>query len=125
MRSFIWRWGPAIAVMAIIFAASATPGPDLPTLGAWDVFARKGGHLCGYALLAASLLHALTYGMEISRAHFIAAVCLAVLYAVSDEWHQTFTPGRSPSVYDVGIDTAGALIGASAFNRLRMYFARR
>ena len=125
MRSFTWRWGPAVAVMAIIFAASATPGPDLPSFGFWDVAAKKGGHLCGYALLAAAFLHALAYCREISRAQFMAAVCLAVLYSASDEWHQSFTPGRTPSLYDVGIDTAGALIGAIVFYRARSSFARR
>lgn len=44
-----------------------------------------------------------------TRAIIIAAT-ISILYAMSDEWHQTFVPGRSPAVQDVLIDTAGILI---------------
>ena len=37
---------------------------------------------------------------------------IAVLYAVTDEYHQSFTPGRTPAVTDVIIDSFGAAIGA-------------
>ena len=36
---------------------------------------------------------------------------LAILYAASDEFHQSFVPGRGPSVIDVGIDAIGAGLG--------------
>jgi VanZ family protein len=37
------------------------------------------------------------------------ALALTVLYAASDEWHQTFIPNRSGQLADVLVDTAGAL----------------
>jgi VanZ family protein len=55
---------------------------------------------------------------------------MAVLYAGSDEFHQSFTSGRHPSVMDVGIDTLGAITGALFFRwltekpKLRRYFSR-
>lgn len=42
---------------------------------------------------------------------FITSICIGVTYAVSDEIHQSFTPGRSPRVLDVCIDSAGVLTG--------------
>jgi VanZ family protein len=40
-----------------------------------------------------------------------AALGIAVLYAATDEFHQNFVPNRTGSLKDVGIDTAGALLG--------------
>jgi VanZ family protein len=40
---------------------------------------------------------------------------IAFTYAVSDEIHQSFVPGRGPSALDAGIDLLGALIGTSAY----------
>ena len=119
MKDWIWRWGPAVAIMVIIFIASATPGSDLPKFGVWDFFAKKGGHMLGYALLASAFFHGLNKGGRIKKSQFIAAVCLATLYALTDEFHQRFTPGRSPSLRDVGIDTFGAAIGLTLWNWIR------
>ena len=110
MKPWLYRWAPAVFIMAIIFFASATPGSDLPKFGNWDFLAKKGGHVFGYALLAPAYLHALG-GNPRSRSRLLLSLVLAILYACSDEWHQRFTPGRTPSVTDVFIDTAGATIG--------------
>ncbi len=59
MKGFLSRWGPALVLMAVIFAASATPGEDLPNAGDWDTVFKKGGHLLGYALLGVAYLRGL------------------------------------------------------------------
>ena len=41
----------------------------------------------------------------------ITSICIGVTYAVTDEIHQSFTPGRGASMIDVGIDSAGVLTG--------------
>ncbi len=122
MKQWISHWWPAILMMTLIFIASAMPGKDLPGFGYWDFFVKKGGHMTGYALLALALLHGLAPGKPTSRRHLVLAVVLAALYAVTDEFHQRFTPGRGPSVADVGIDTLGAMGGLLVwawFRRLR------
>ncbi len=98
-------------MMILIFIASGTPGSDLPKFGWWDVIVKKGAHMTGYALLAAAMLYGLTGGEAASGRQALRAVFLAALYAVTDEFHQRFTPGRGPSIADVGIDTLGATIG--------------
>lgn len=107
------RWLPALAIMAIIFYASGTPSRELPNFGGIDLLIKKGGHFSGYALLGAAYAFALRRGPRPTWAEVIAAVSLALLYAISDEFHQSFTPGRTPTMMDVGIDTAGALTGAT------------
>ncbi len=111
----------AIVIMLVIFAASSTPGNDLPDLGGWDLFAKKGGHMLGYALLAVGYLRGLAEGKVITSRRGALAVLLAVLYAVSDELHQHFVPGRDPSPYDVIVDSVGAVLGAGIWSRLKRH----
>jgi VanZ family protein len=127
MKEWLLRWGPALLMMILIFGASASPGTDLPKFGAWDFFVKKGGHMLGYAMLAAAYYHALNNGKGITRGHLIMVACLTVLYAISDEAHQRFTPGRSPSISDVFIDASGSVIGLALWSLLgsKILYQRR
>ncbi len=111
MKEWISNWGPAIVVMTIIFIASGTPNHEIPKFGFVDFVIRKGGHMLGYALLAIAYSRGLKRHRAALRFQFATAICLAFLYAASDEIHQSFIPGRTPSIWDVCIDTAGAIIG--------------
>ena len=122
MKNWIRRFGPAIAVMGLIFAASATPGSDLPKFGGWDIFAKKGGHMMGYALLAASYFHVINNGKKIKLIQFFGAVFLAILYSITDELHQVLTPGRTPSPWDVCIDATGSIVGLGLWCYIRKRF---
>ena len=103
-------WLPVVAWAALIFALSSVP--DLGTgLGGWDTLLRKLAHAGEYAVLGALLLRAT------GRAGL--AVALGALYAVSDEIHQTFVPGRAGSPVDVGIDTLGIVCGVAVWQLLR------
>lgn len=125
MKLWIQRWGPALIMMALIFTASSIPGSELPQLGFWDTLAKKGGHIIGYALLAAAFLHAVGNGKRPRPIQVVTALCLTFLYAVSDELHQGFTLGRTPSVRDVFIDALGGMIGIALWHAIRMRFMRR
>ncbi|MGH2521712.1 MAG: VanZ family protein [Anaerolineales bacterium] len=113
LKTWALRWGPALVMMAVIFAASSTPQSNLPKFGLWDFLVKKGGHMLGYALLAL----AYTYGLAAPRAgrattrQLLLAVLLATLYAVTDEFHQWFVSGRGATVRDVLIDGLGAIVG--------------
>jgi VanZ family protein len=112
MKAWLWRWGPSLLIMSLIFIASNTPGPDLPSFGYFDFDLKKGGHMLGYALLAITYIRALANSRRITRGIVVAAILLSGLYAITDEFHQSFTPGRSPSPIDVMIDTIGASLGS-------------
>jgi VanZ family protein len=113
MRGLLARWGPALAVMAVIFAASSLPGEALPDTGAWDWPVRKSGHFLIYALLGAAYRRGLAWRRPASAEDSRWALLMALAYAVTDELHQGFSPDRSPSVRDVGIDTLGAAAGCA------------
>ncbi len=100
------RWGPPLLWMTAIFAASATPGSELPRFGSLDYAVKKGGHVLAYALLAILFWRALGWGNRQSGAAWL----LVVVYALSDEFHQSFVPGRHPSFVDVFLfDGMGAV----------------
>ena len=113
------RWGPALVVMAVIFAASATRGDELPNAGRFDLLFKKGGHFIGYALLGAACLRGLAWRRGPAIRDVEMAILMALLYAASDELHQGFTPGRAPAVSDVLLDGVGAAAGAAAWARRR------
>jgi VanZ family protein len=94
--------------MALIFAVSGTPADRIPKVGAWDQLVKKGGHMLAYALLTILWLRPLTARLPTRTAAFLAC-SIALLYAVSDEYHQTFVPGRNGNGVDVMIDGVGVL----------------
>jgi hypothetical protein len=111
VRSPVWLWGPVVLQMAIIFAASSIPNLGQLPGGISD----KSGHSIGYALLAGLLLRAFARGRlrDVTWRRASAAIILATLYGVSDEFHQVFVPGRSPDRYDVLADCIGATLGVA------------
>ena len=114
-RSTLGAWLPVIVWAAVIFAFSSVPSLSTE-LGAWDTILRKLAHLAEYAILGALLCRALRRpGL---------AILAAILYAVSDEIHQTFVEGRVGAPLDVGIDALGAAVGVLLWTRLRDHLAR-
>lgn len=112
LRSPVFLWGPVVLQMAIIFTASSIP--DLGPLPAG--ISDESGHSIGYALLGALLLRALAGGRlgGVTRSRVLASIGLATFYGVSDEFHQSFVPGRSPDVHDVLADFIGAALAVGA-----------
>jgi len=101
------KWAPALVIMGVIFLFSSQPSQNLPDFGLVDRIVKKGGHMLGYGLLALSYWNGFGWG----RKKLPLAWLLAVLYAATDEFHQSFVSGRHPSVWDVLIfDNLGALI---------------
>ena len=102
-------WGPVVVWAAVIFALSSIP--SLGTgLGTWDVALRKLAHVTEYAILAFLLRRALSAPV---------ALGVAVLYAISDEFHQTFVRGREGRPRDVAIDAVGIVAGLLLARRRR------
>lgn len=106
MKRFLSLWLPVAAWCGVIFAFSATP--DLSSGLAYDYPLRKAGHLAVFALLWLLARRPLGDGWGFA---------FTVLYAASDEWHQTFVPGRGGAVSDVLIDAAGALLALTFVKR--------
>lgn len=86
---------------------------------------RKNAHFFAYLILGLLLSNALkSNGMQ-GLNRFLIALAISILYAISDEVHQLFIPGRAGQVKDVIIDSAGATVGISgylALEKLKILF---
>lgn len=72
---------------------------------------RKGAHFSIYTLVGILIMNFIsTYKIHL-KYKFLISTLVGLLYAISDEIHQSFTPGRTPSAIDVGIDTCGVFLG--------------
>ncbi len=105
--SSVLRWFPALGMMLVIYAFSSQPGDTLPDFFGWDYVVKKLSHAIGYGLLALSYFHLLKY----NKKQYWLAWLMALAYAGTDEFHQSFVAGRHASIYDVLLfDNLGAAI---------------
>ena len=108
MRQFLYRWLPPLAWMGLNFVLSAqsnlprAPGPWLDTL------LKKTGHALSYGVLAWLYQRALRQRIRAPTTLRVVSIALAVAYGLSDEYHQTFVPGRRGRLLDVAVDGVGA-----------------
>jgi VanZ family protein len=108
-----------LALMALIFYLSAQEavGPELP---AW---VRVVAHFGEYALLAALWVWALA--PLLGRRAYLVAAAIAFVYALSDEFHQSFVEGRDADPLDVLADAAGIAVAVSLLSAWRAASRRR
>ena len=140
-RTWMYYWLPLLFWMALIFYLSHQDGESSAALsdwikeqikaflslfrtveekdkkGPWGWILRKTAHATEYAILCVLAYRAFQLKMEEKKALFYAFLG-SVVYAMTDEFHQSFIPGRGPSWRDVGIDSLGALVAIGVLSRL-------
>ena len=131
LGSFLKYWLPVVAWMIFIFVGSTdllsvehtsrfigpflrwfAPDISAETIASVQLVVRKCAHLTEYAILAA-----LFYRAFVKRWGVIAFV-ISALYAMLDEFHQSFVASRTSSPWDVMIDCIGALAGLAIYSIL-------
>lgn len=148
----ILNWVPAMLAVAMI-AVESTPsmganktsrwllpiwvhlfGPVSPER--WEVihhYIRKTGHFVGYGgVVSLSFFYGWRKSLSLQlrslsavrlRSSLLAVACTLIV-ASADEYHQSFLPNRTSSVYDVGIDVCGAIVAQIILLSLLRLFAR-
>ena len=133
MRSFLKYWLPPFIWLGVIFVGSTEvmsaeqtsrflvpflrwldPQISFATIAAIHFALRKLGHLTEYAIFAALLWRALRCGTCLQAKMsilFLLVWLAAAIFAVTDEFHQSFVPSRTASPIDIMIDICGAMIG--------------
>jgi VanZ family protein len=101
---------PSIIWMSVIFYFSSRSTTGIGTNEIDRFLILKSFHLIEYAILVILLLFAISKNKS--------AVFIAYLYAIFDEIHQSFIPGRTGRFRDTLIDLIGILIGFFIFNKL-------
>jgi VanZ family protein len=137
LLNFASAWIPVLVCIVVIasestvyFGADHTTGPlqkffeflfqrhfTQPEWWRMHLIIRKGGHFTGYGILSIAWFRAFWMSWPLSSDpthHRIQMHSLAMLgtllVAGSDEFHQTFLPNRSGSIWDVMLDCSGALV---------------
>ena len=109
-------WGPLTAALAIVFCLSSlsrVPGAEL----VWD----KLLHAAGYGGISVLALRAFHSGFAPLRARATTgAFVFMVVWFISDEFHQSFVPGRSASAADVLADVVGFALASAGWSAARM-----
>jgi len=134
------RYGPLILWAALIFIGSTDllsaantggvlvrpvlwlfPHASERTVAIYQFATRKAGHLTEYFILALLCARAFrTSSRELLRQRwFWASLLLVVAYSLSDEFHQSFYPSRTASIYDSAIDSVGGLVALTILWRRR------
>jgi VanZ family protein len=129
-QSRLRRYAPLIIWMAIIFFASTGefsasnttlvikpllrwlfPNITDEGIAVFHFLLRKCGHFSEYAILGLLATHAFIASSHarLRRHWFIAALILVCIYALADEYHQSFVPTRTASIYDSLIDMFGGV----------------
>lgn len=93
------KWVPAIIMCLLIFAISSINGGTVNSIGLGKESYHINGHFVLYMLLCVSFFKA--------TKSYWASVVLSGIYAISDEFHQTFVPGRSWENFDLVVDGLG------------------
>ena len=112
MRSRLIDAGLALGYAGLIFFLSSQSSFPVPK-EIWNF--DKVIHCVEYGVLAFLVARAVRPADRAALWPAAVAVWVAILYGVSDEFHQSFVPGRSSDVYDVVADSVGAALGAAVF----------
>ncbi len=110
-------WVPPLLYMALIFAVSSLEQPPLPMPKFEWLTIDKLYHFIEYAILGGLVAHAFVKAKPSvvpSQLIWVLAAVLSILYGASDEWHQTFVPGRLATLADWVADVLGSIVGVLA-----------
>ncbi len=109
---------PWILVMIAITVESSISNISLPNIGI--NFTDKLAHFTVFGIMG----WVLTRGMLLSNIKYpiILSILIGFIFAISDEWHQSFVPGRDSDVLDVLADLIGLIVFANLYKLFIYYF---
>lgn len=120
-------WLPTVIWGLVIFSFSATHAIVVSNVKPVDFFVHKIAHFSEYFILSALIYRSLRGTTKIRGYNLLLmTLTLTVLYAVTDEFHQSFIPGREPRIRDVIIDSGGSLVALAIltnwWNKHKLHF---
>lgn len=142
-RRRLWRYGPVVAWACVVlyassgsFSASNTsriirplllwlfPEISEASLLSAHFLVRKAAHFTEYGVLALLAARAFrtSHKAKLRQRWWLAAFALVASVALADEFHQSFLPSRTGTIYDSLLDMAG---GATALACAALWLARR
>lgn len=117
MKKFLKFYLPPILWAGVIFTLSSFPTLETSEIYWQDFILKKSAHMIEYGVFAILLYRAFKNSGASVRRAAIFSILIAVVYAITDEFHQSFVPGREPKVRDIIFDTIGGVLGISLFRK--------
>jgi VanZ family protein len=116
MKKFFIYWLPVVLYAAVIFYLSSLPNVSPNLGGLWDIIVTDAAHFVEYFILSILFYRAMLHTSSLNEAYKKGVSAIScILYAVSDEIHQSFIPTRTASVGDLLIDAVGIILGIYFF----------
>lgn len=112
---------PLLWAGLIFFLSNQSTLPSMET-NLFDFAFKKLAHVTVYAVLYLLIYRAMLLNAFSPRQLLVWPIALCFVYALSDELHQSFTPGRHPALMDIGFDMVGVGIAWLKKNRLARFF---
>jgi VanZ family protein len=112
IKKFYLLWAPVVLWCGVIFICSSIPTLPAPKIIWWDFVLKKSAHMIEYGILFYFVYRAFSQNFSKSKKFLITVYCLlfTLMYAFSDEYHQSFVPGRHCKLMDIGFDFLGMFI---------------
>jgi VanZ family protein len=107
----------SLGVTGLIAALIEKINPSSDAL-AFNHIIRKCAHFFAYLVLGMVVLFAMRKMGISGTKGILLTMAVCVVYAISDEWHQGFIPGRTPKLTDILIDSCGSLLGTILYSRV-------
>lgn len=114
--SFVKSYYKVIIWCLMIFILSSIPSAQIHTDSFLDFILRKSAHIIEFFVLFLFAVN--SFDNKSSKKNLFLAALFSLIYAFSDEYHQSFVKGRGPSIRDVGIDSIGIALGVIYFKLL-------
>jgi hypothetical protein len=112
-------WLPVLLWAAVIFTFSNMKTHQASNIYWQEFIVKKTAHLVEYSIFYILIYRAILNTTNFNKKKTAAfALIILVLYAISDEVHQSFTPGREPTIRDVLIDSTAGLLAWTAIWKL-------
>lgn len=110
---------PMLFVMGAIFYFSHQPGDKVDLSAFWGF--DKVAHLVAYSILAATVIlaHGRNSRQNSPKKVVLTTIIVCLLYGISDEFHQSYMPGRFVSIGDVAADVLGSILACGFWWYLR------
>lgn len=118
-KKVIFYYLPWLFIMAAIFIFSAIPELVIVKESIFDLIFRKIAHIFVFFLLFITSYR--LFKKEGMKRVLFWSVIFTIIYAISDEYHQSFVYGRVGAVSDLLIDSLGVLIGCLLFSYNRVF----
>ncbi len=105
-------WLPPVLWMGLIYFLSSFHKLQASPISWQDFIIRKAAHFTEYAILCFLFYRAFRKSTKFTVKEILSmALVLTIVYALTDEYHQTFVAGRTGKPFDIGVDSLGAVFG--------------